>query len=98
MRIALEFWSDEGGSVAPFATILMLLILVIGLIPGLVTLRDQIVQKFGDTAVALDSLDQSYSFTVNGITSEYVDTTTLVDNAGDPPAGLDLTIAAESEQ
>lgn len=94
MRIARQLWSDEGGSVSPFAAVLMVTILVVGIIPGVATLRDHIVQKFGDMAVSLESLDQSYSFTVNGVTSEYVDSNTLEDNAGEAPAGLDLTIPA----
>lgn len=97
MRIARQFWKDEGGSVSPVTTILIVTLLVLGIIPGLVTFRDQVVQKFGDTAVALESLDQSYSFTVNGVTSEYVDTTTVIDPVGDAPAGLDLTISATGE-
>ncbi|WP_299468641.1 hypothetical protein [uncultured Gimesia sp.] len=99
MGIAREFWSDERGSVSPFATVLMVTILVIGIIPGVATLRDHIVQKFGDMAVALESLDQSYSFTVNGVTSEYddSDTGTLTDPVGGAPADLDLTIPASGE-
>ncbi len=97
MRIARQFWNDEGGSVSPIATILIITMLVLGIIPGLVTFRDQVVQKFGDTAVALESLDQSYSFTVNGVDSEYVDTNPVIDPVGDAPAGLDLTIPATGE-
>tara|TARA_R110002095_G_scaffold159356_1_gene138168 strand:- start:10898 stop:11197 length:300 start_codon:yes stop_codon:yes gene_type:complete len=99
MRIARQLWSDERGSVSPFATVLMVTILVIGIIPGVATLRDHIVQKFGDMAVALESLDQSYSYTVDGVTSEYddSDTGTLTDPVGDAPAGLDLTIPATGE-
>lgn len=96
MRIACQFWDDERGSVSPFASVLMITILVIGIIPGVATLRDHIVQKFGDMAVSLERLDQSYSYTVNGVTSKYddSDTGTLTDDAGKAPAGLDLTIPA----
>lgn len=96
MRIARQFWSDERGSVSPFATVLMVTILVMGIIPGVATLRDHIVQKFGDMAVSLESLDQSYSYTVNGTVSRYVDSNTLEDVDGEAPAGLDLTIPAAS--
>ncbi len=98
MQIARDFWSDQGGSVSPFATVLMVTILVIGIIPGIATLRDHIVQKYGDMAVSLETIDQSYSFTVNGVTSEYVDSNSLTDPGGDAPADLDLTISASSEQ
>ncbi|WP_339731843.1 hypothetical protein [uncultured Gimesia sp.] len=97
MKIARQFWNDESGSISPFATVLMMTILIVGILPGVVTLRDHIVQKFGDMAVALESIDQSYSYTVDGVTSEYVDTNSLTDPVGDAPAGLDLTISASNE-
>lgn len=94
MQIARKFWSDQGGSVSSFSTVLMVTILVIGIIPGVATLRDHIVQNFGDVALSLENLDQSYSFTVDGVTSEYVDSAPIPDVSGDAPAGLDLTISA----
>ncbi|MFK7777713.1 MAG: hypothetical protein QM501_06275 [Gimesia sp.] len=97
MQIARKFWNDQGGSVSAFSTVLMITILVIGIIPGVATLRDHIVQNFGDLAVALESIDQSYSFSVNGVTSEYVDSISVTDVSGDAPAGLDLTIPATGE-
>jgi len=97
MQIARQFWSDQEGSVSPFATVLMVTILVIGIIPGISTLRDHIVQNYGDVAVALESLDQSYSYTVNGVTSEYIDPGKPEDKDEEAPAGLDLTISASGE-
>ncbi len=97
MRIASQFWMDESGSVSPFATVLLMTILLLGLLPGVVTLRDQIVQEFGDMAVAIESLDQTYSYSFNGVTSEYIDSSSLSDPEGSAPAGLDLTISATSE-
>jgi hypothetical protein len=97
MQIARQFWNDQVGSVSPFATVLMVTILVIGIIPGISTLRDHIVQKYGDMAVSLESIDQSYSYTVDGVTSEYVDSNSLTDGLGDAPAGLDLTISPAGE-
>ncbi|WP_417397578.1 hypothetical protein [Gimesia chilikensis] len=99
MKLLRQFWSDEGGNVSAFTTVLMLTILIIGIIPGVATLRDHIVQKFGDTAVALESIDQSYSYTVNGVTSQYhdSDTGTLTDPLNGAPADLDLTITPTGE-
>ena len=97
MRIARRLWNDERGSISPFATVLMMTILLLGLLPGIVTLRDHIVQEFGDMAVSLESIDQSYSFEVDGVTSEYVDTNTLTDPVGEAPACLDLTISPTDE-
>ncbi|QDU76558.1 hypothetical protein Pan97_36100 [Bremerella volcania] len=52
------------GSAAVISTVLLVVILGIGVIVGTVALRDQIVQEFGDAAVALDNLDQSYSYSI----------------------------------
>jgi hypothetical protein len=37
-------------------------VLVLGLTAGVVTVRDQMVQELADTATAISSLNQSYSF------------------------------------
>lgn len=76
-------------------------ILAIGMIVGLSTFRDQLVQYMGDTAAGLHALNQSYSLTVtiNGNppqTFEFDDTdndtaevTALTDPADNtPPAGI----------
>ena len=108
MKLVHQFWSDEAGHVSAFSTVLMMTIVVIGIIPGVVTIRDQLVQEFGDVAGVLVNLDQSYSFTINGVTSVYSDTNSIdcdaavapeaEDNAGpgagDAPAELNLTIPA----
>jgi len=41
---------------------------VIGVLVGLVTLRDQVVQEVGDMATAVGNLNQSYSFSGATIT------------------------------
>ncbi|QDT27272.1 hypothetical protein [Gimesia panareensis] len=97
MKLLRQLWSDECGNVSAFSTVLIMTILVIGFIPGVVTIRDHVVQGFGDIAEALVSLDQSYSFTINGVTSEYIDTNsggmanngTLVDEGTVAPAAMD---------
>jgi len=61
--------SVEGGSY-----LLLVTILGIGMVCGLVTMRDQFAQQFGDVASALEQVDQSYSFTVGTTTSLYHDT------------------------
>jgi hypothetical protein len=88
-------WHDTRGTSSVVSLVLLTSILVVGIIAGMVTLRDQIVQQFGDLSVALESLDQSYSFTVitpsATITSQYVDTSSgLTDPMGFEPAGLDV--------
>ena len=98
MSTLKTLWHDETGSADAMYTVLFLTICAIGIIPGLVSIRDQIVQHFGDTAVALDQLDQSYSFTVGTVTSSYADPApTLTDPANDEPAGIDLQFPASPE-
>lgn len=75
-------------------------ILVIGMIAGLATYRDQLVQYMGDSAAALHALNQSFSLsvTINGNveTFEFDDTVNdtpevaaLTDDTPDaPPAGI----------
>lgn len=60
-RTVRRLWGDESGFVVSSDLILISTILVIGLLAGLVTLRDQIVQELGDVAMAVGNLNQSYS-------------------------------------
>lgn len=87
MNLLRKFWEDERGEAAALSTLLIGSIVVIGSIVGLVTFRDQVVQELGDLAVALESLDQSYTSSIGA----YVDDPPLVGNiAGSPPACLGL--------
>jgi hypothetical protein len=63
-------WQDEAGFVITSELLLIVTILVIGLIVGLVVVRDAVVQELGDVAAAIGALDQSYQF--NGTTSNCV--------------------------
>ena len=58
----LRLWRDEKGVVNSMDLILITTILVIGMIVGLVCLRNQVVQELSDTAGAIGSLNQSYSY------------------------------------
>jgi hypothetical protein len=75
----------------------MTTILGLGMVVGLQTVRDAMIQELGDVAVALDHLDQSYSFTVGTVSSQYIDTITLQDPAGAPPACIGVCLAATAE-
>ncbi len=65
---AKKLWGDESGFIVSTDLILISSILVIGLLVGLVSVRDQIVQEFGDMAVAVGNLNQSYSFAGHTVT------------------------------
>ncbi|MFP6614735.1 MAG: hypothetical protein VB835_20670 [Pirellulales bacterium] len=99
MNTLQHFWNDTNGYICTTDLILISAILVIGAMVGLVTLRDQVTQEFGDLAVAIGNLNQSYSFsgaTVGGFTVEGSDFVDMSDDcevgvgegtAGSDPAG-----------
>jgi Flp pilus assembly pilin Flp len=97
-------WSDTRGTSSVVSLILLTTIVTVGVVAGMVTLRDQIVQQFGDVSVALESLDQSYSFSIvtpnSTVSSQYADQSSgLTDPNGQEPAGLDVhTVSATVEQ
>jgi hypothetical protein len=108
----LRLWRDCQGTTSVASTILVTTIVAMGAMVGLATLRDHIVQQFGDVAVGLDHLDQSYAYNIeidgNGdgdfndpedciMRGRFEDISELVDVTGDAPGCLNLTIAATDE-
>jgi hypothetical protein len=59
-----QLWSDERGGTEFVAVILVTALVAIGGIVGLGELRDQVTQELGDVAVALDNVDQSYTYNI----------------------------------
>ena len=57
-----RLWHDESGVVNSVDVILVTTILTLGAIVGLVCLRNQVIQELSDTASAIGSLNQSYSY------------------------------------
>ena len=57
-----QFWRDEAGFVISTELIFIATIVVIGMITGLVTVRDQVGLELADVADAVSELDQSFSF------------------------------------
>lgn len=86
---------SEEGTIHAMGYVVLVTIIGIGMITGAVTLRDGIVQEYGDLSLALEHLDQSYSVVFPCGLLEFDDETNLVpdDMAGDPPAGIDLSVA-----
>ncbi len=87
MPIFRQIWRDDSAVVVSIELILILTVLILGLIVGLATLRDKVVNELGDLAVTFGSLNQSFS--LSGATghhsssagSDFID---LVDD-GDGP-------------
>ena len=69
MKVIRKLWRDEHGFIVTTDALLFGTILVLGMLVGLVTLRDQLVQELGDVGAALGNLNHSYS--VEGYESEF---------------------------
>lgn len=57
-----NLWNDEAGFVVSTELALIATVLVIGMVVGLTTIRDQVVQELADLAGMFAMLQQSYSF------------------------------------
>lgn len=68
-----RFLADEFGATSIVDLMLMGAIVGLGCLIGLATIRDQIVFQFNDVALALRSLNQTYSITIGATTYSYVD-------------------------
>jgi len=105
MWMLLTLYDDELGSVYSTEMILTTVLVVFGGIAGLTSYRDAISQELGDTAVALDAIDQSFSYTITTgagpVLRSNSDTRTFpavtADQANTAPAGIDLAVAATGE-
>ena len=103
----MKLWNDDAGFVVSAELVLIATILVLGMIVGLASIRDQVVQELGDIALAFGRINQSYSFSgITGHTSNtagasFVDRTDYCDEtpdvAGAPPACISVTIPANGE-
>ncbi|MHC4879807.1 MAG: hypothetical protein ACYTGL_25420 [Planctomycetota bacterium] len=105
MNFARKLWADEAGIVVSTELLLIVLILVLGLIAGMASLRDQVAQELADLGNAINHLDGSYEIIGNEYTPEDGTATTQTpasefDDApdannttqatGNAPEGLDL--------
>ena len=101
MKILSRLWSDENGFVVSSELTLIATIMVLGMIVGLSTIRNQVVQELGDVAAAISRLNQSYFY--NGVTghqsmtngSKFFDRTDFCDKQGDSPKNPPLCIEIE---
>lgn len=106
MKLSQQFWNDESGFVVSSELVLIGTILVLGVIVGLATVRDQVVQELGDLALAIASVNQSYSYSaVTGHTSstagsvfiDLLDFCDGPDNAAAEPGCISVQEAATPE-
>ncbi len=108
-----RFWRDQRGVVATTDLILIATILVLGTIVGLATLRNSVVQEFGDLATAIGNLNQGYEYTGNEFGnpatdasyatvegSSYTDNPDFCDEPDEPneePAGINVQVSPINE-
>ena len=100
MTLLCKLYSDTSGIAISTEMILLMMILVFGVIAGNVSLRDAVNQEAADTGLAINNINQSYSYTGNTIAgvgtvagSEFADESDEndgADTAGDEPAGLSI--------
>ena len=106
MRMLRTLWNDEAGFVVSAELVLVATILVIGMILGLVSLRNQIVQELVDVGQAIGSMSQSYALAGTkkcgvGWTdgSSYTDKIDFCQDpwqqAGQSPGGISVTVWPE---
>ena len=62
MRLLRRLWNDEAGFVVSSELVLVATLLVIGLIVGLTSLRNQVVQELADTGAAIGMFAQGYEW------------------------------------
>ncbi len=95
MSMLHRIWKDEAGFVVSTELVLIATILVIGLVVGLATVRDQVVQELGDLALAIGNVNQSYVYEgVTGHTSatagsEFLDNQDFCEVDGDDPVSAE---------
>ena len=103
-----RFLRDDAGFVISSELVLVATILVIGMITGLTTLRDGVIQELGDLGSSIGSVSQSYMyFGVIGHSSStsgstYSDNIDFCDEPVDPadgePACLNISVVPVIEQ
>lgn len=57
-----QLWQDEHGFVISSELVFVATLLVIGMVTGLTTVRDQVLYELGDVADAVSEIDQSYAY------------------------------------
>jgi Flp pilus assembly pilin Flp len=100
MKTIQLLWADQSGVIVSAELILIATILVIGMVVGLTTIRDQVVQELGDVAQAIANVNQSYS--LSGVTGHHSSTAgsffidqlddcdTNIDPAGAEPVCIEI--------
>lgn len=91
LHVIRELARDESGWIGTIEFILMTTLLALGLIVGLASYRNALVQEYGDLSAALLHLDQSFSINGEGFTDS------IPGYASEPAGGIDVTVPPAPE-
>jgi hypothetical protein len=69
-NILSHLWNEEEGAIVSAEIVLVASILVIGVLSGLVSVRDSVVTELADVGQAIANIDQSFSF--GGVVGHHV--------------------------
>jgi Flp pilus assembly pilin Flp len=87
----VKLWNDDSGAIVAAEVILIATILVIGIVTGLSSVRDAVVEELADVGAAIGSINQSYvvggssAHSSSAAGSAYADLVDFCD--GDAPGG-----------
>lgn len=62
MNLMTRFWNDEAGFVVSSELVLLATIVVLGLVTGMSSIRNGVVQELGDLSDAFGVISQDYTF------------------------------------
>ncbi len=105
--VVSQLLNDEAGFVVSAELVLVGTILVLGLVAGLTSVRDQVNQELGDFAISFGSINQSYSYSAltghtassaGSLFNDLLDDCDSVSDAADgEPACIVIQVAATTE-
>ncbi|MCL6503828.1 MAG: hypothetical protein K6T86_14185 [Pirellulales bacterium] len=72
MKVLSRLWKEEDGAIVSSEIVVVTVLLVLGMIVGLQSVREAVVTELADFAAAVGSINQSYSFA--GITGHHSST------------------------
>lgn len=93
MNLLSRLWNDDAGFIISTELMIVATVLVLGILVGLVSIREQLVQELADVAEAISEFNQSFTFAaVTGHSSstagsDFVDVVDFCDQAGMQTAG-----------
>ena len=101
-QLLIRLFRDDAGFLSSVDFMLFVAIVSIGSIIGLATVRDQVVQQFGDIGVAMENLEQTYTVNItfrNGQTKAFgfTDNASPTDVADQPPGGIEIAVPPVNE-